>query len=210
MNCRTLYIESFFFWKNYIDCQQSIATLLCVCVCAPERTPLAISLSVTSQTGRFLCLWDFPGKNTGVGCHFLLQGSSLPRDRTWVSHIVGGHFAIWATRTGKIHESRLIESGRTGDGKSECWHFGISKLKWTGIDEFNSDEHYIYYCGQESLRRNGVALIVNKRVQNAVLGYNLKNDRMISVHFQGRPFNITVIMLNKLKLDGSVKTYKAF
>ena len=87
---------------------------------------------------------------------------------------------------------------------------GISKLKWTGIDEFNSDEHYIYYCGQESLRRNGVALIVNKRVQNAVLGYNLKNDRMISVHFQGKPFNITVIMLNKLKLDVSVKTYKAF
>ena len=62
---------------------------------------------------------------------------------------------------------------------------GISELKWTGMGEFNSDEHYIYYCGQETLRRNGVALIVNKRVQNAVLRYNLKNDRMISVHFQG-------------------------
>ena len=62
---------------------------------------------------------------------------------------------------------------------------GISKLKWTRIDEFNSDGHYIYYCGQESLRRNGVAITVNKRVQNAVLGYNLQNDRMISVHFQG-------------------------
>ena len=61
--------------------------------------------------------------------------------------------------------------------------------------EFNSDEHYIYYCGQESLRRNGVAIIVNKRVQNAVLGYNLKNDRMISVHFQGKPFNITIIQV---------------
>ena len=72
---------------------------------------------------------------------------------------------------------------------------GISKLKWTGISEFNSDDHYIYYCGQESLIRNGVTIIVNKRVQNAVLGYNLKNDRMISVHFQGKPFNITIIQV---------------
>ena len=70
---------------------------------------------------------------------------------------------------------------------------GISELRWTGMGEFNSDDHYIYYCGQESLRRNGVAIIVNKRVQNAVLGCNLKNDRMISVRFQGKPFNITVI-----------------
>ena len=73
--------------------------------------------------------------------------------------------------------------------------FGISKLKWTGLGEFNSNDHYIYYCGQESLRRNGVAIMVNKRVQNAVLGCNLKNDRMISVHFQGKPFNITVIQV---------------
>ena len=70
---------------------------------------------------------------------------------------------------------------------------GISELKWTGMGEFNSDDHYIYYCGQESLRRNGVAIIVNKRVQNAVLGCNLKNDRIVSVHFQGKPFNIMVI-----------------
>ena len=70
---------------------------------------------------------------------------------------------------------------------------GISKLKWTGMGEFNSDDHYIYYCGQESLRINGVATIINKRVRNAVLGCNLRNDRMISVHFQGKPFNITVI-----------------
>ena len=66
-------------------------------------------------------------------------------------------------------------------------------LRWTGMGEFNSDDLFIYYCGQESLRRNGVAIMVNKRVRNAVLGYNLKNDRMISVHFQGKPFNITVI-----------------
>ena len=72
---------------------------------------------------------------------------------------------------------------------------GISKLKWTRMGEFNSDEHCIYYCGQESLRRNGVAIMVNKRGQNAVLGCNLKNDRMISVHFQGKPFNIIVIQV---------------
>ena len=71
----------------------------------------------------------------------------------------------------------------------------ISELKWTLMGEFNSDDHYIYYCGQESLRRNGVAIMVNKRVQNAVLGCNLKNNRMISVHFQGKPFNITVIQV---------------
>ena len=74
---------------------------------------------------------------------------------------------------------------------------GISELKWTGIGEFNSDDHYIYYCGQESLRRNGVAMMVNKRVQNAVLGCNLKNDRMISIHFQGKPFHITIIQVYK-------------
>ena len=73
---------------------------------------------------------------------------------------------------------------------------GINELKWMGMGEFNSDDHYIYYCGQESLRRNGAALIVNERVQNAVLGCNLKNDRMILVHFQGKPFNITVIQVH--------------
>ena len=72
---------------------------------------------------------------------------------------------------------------------------GISELKWTGMGEFNSDDHYIFYCGQQSLRSNGVAIMVNKRVRNAVLGCNLKNDRMISVRFQGKPFNITVIQV---------------
>ena len=88
------------------------------------------------------------------------------------------------------------------------------------MGEFNSEDHYIYYCGQDSFRRNGVALILNKGVQNAVLGCNLKSDTMISVHFQGKPFNITVIqayaptivmvMLKKLKLNSSMKTYKTF
>ena len=72
---------------------------------------------------------------------------------------------------------------------------GISEIKWTGTGKFNSDDHYIYYCGQESLRRNGAAIIVNKRVRNAILGCNLKNNRMISVRFQGKPFNITVIQV---------------
>ena len=75
---------------------------------------------------------------------------------------------------------------------------GISLLNWTGMVEFNIDDHYIYYCGQESLRRNGVAIIVNKRVQNVVLGCNLKNNKMISVRFQGKPFNIMVIQVYAL------------
>ena len=94
---------------------------------------------------------------------------------------------------------------------------GISKLKWTGMGDFNSDDHYIYYCGQESLRRNGVAIVVNKRVRNAVLGCNLKNDRMIFVRFQGIPFSIRVIQVypptsnaEEAKLNSSVKTYKTF
>ena len=93
----------------------------------------------------------------------------------------------------------------------------ISELKWTRMGKFHSDDHYIYYCGQESLRRNGVALIVNKRVQNALPGFSLKYFRMISVHFQDKPFSITVIqiyaptrMLKKLMLNGSMKTYKTF
>ena len=93
---------------------------------------------------------------------------------------------------------------------------GISELKWTGTGAFNSDDRCIYYCGQESLRRNGVSLIVNKRVRNAIHGYNLKSNRIISVHFQGKPFNTTVIQvyahqpLTPKKLNGSMMTDKTF
>ena len=94
---------------------------------------------------------------------------------------------------------------------------GISELKWTGMGEFNSDDHYIYYCGQESLRRNGVAIMVNKRVQNVLLGCNLKNDGMVSVRFQGKPFNITVIQVYALtsnaeeaEVEWFYETYKTF
>ena len=93
-----------------------------------------------------------------------------------------------------------MDQGKLGLVKQEMARvnvdiLGISELKWTGMGEFNSYDYYIYYCGQESLRRNGVAIIVNKRVQNAVVGCNLKNDRMISVRFQGKPFNIMVIQV---------------
>ena len=93
----------------------------------------------------------------------------------------------------------------------------ISELKWTGMGEFSSDDHYIYYCRQESLRRNGVAIMVYKRVRKAVLGYNLKNDRMISVRLQGKPFISQLsksmpqpVTLKKLKLNSFMKTYKTF
>ena len=95
----------------------------------------------------------------------------------------------------QVHESRQIGSGQTRDGKGECRHSRNQRTKMDWNGEFNSDDHYIYYCGQESLRRSGVAIMVNKRVRNAVLGCNLKNDRMISVHLQGKPFNITVIQV---------------
>ena len=94
-----------------------------------------------------------------------------------------------------VHESRQIGSSQTGDGKSEHRHFRSSELKWTGMGEFNSDDYYVYYCGQESLRRNEIAITVNKRVQNAVRGCSLKNDRMISVRLLGKSFNITVIQV---------------
>ena len=87
---------------------------------------------------------------------------------------------------------------------------GISELKWTGMGEFNSDDHYISYCGQESLRWNGVALIVNKRVWNAVLGCNLKSNRMISVHFQGKLFKITVIQVYTLTSNAEEAEVKRF
>src|SRR5574337_484676 len=95
----------------------------------------------------------------------------------------------------QVNESRQIGSGQQEMARVNIDILGISELKWTGMGEFSSDDHYTYYCVEESLRRNGVAIIVNKRVQNAELGCNLKNDRMISVHFQGKPFNITVIQV---------------
>ena len=87
---------------------------------------------------------------------------------------------------------------------------GISELKWTGMGEFNSDDHYIYSCGQESLRRNRVALIVNRRVLNTVLECRLKNDRMISVRFQGKPFNITVIQVYAPTTNAKEPEFKLF
>ena len=98
-----------------------------------------------------------------------------------------GTWNVWSMNQGKLEVVKQEMARVNVD------ILGIRELKWSGMGEFKSDDRYIYYCGQESLRRNGVAIIVNKRVQNAVLGCNLTNDRMISVHFQGKPFNITVI-----------------
>ena len=92
----------------------------------------------------------------------------------------------------QVHESRQLELVKQEMARVNIDILGISELKWTGMGEFNSDDHYSYYCGQESLRINAVAITVNKRVQNAVLGCNFKNDRINSVHFQGKPCNITV------------------
>ena len=88
-----------------------------------------------------------------------------------------------------------MEAVKQETARANVYILGISELKWTGMGEFNSDGHYIYYCGLESLRRNGVATIVNKRVQNSLLGPNLRNNRMISICFQGKPFNIMVIQV---------------
>ena len=91
------------------------------------------------------------------------------------------------------YESRQMEVVKQETARVNVDILGVSELKWTGMGEFDSDDHYIYYCRQESLRRNGIAIMVNKRVRNAVLGCNLKNDRMISVRFQDKLFNIMVI-----------------
>ena len=98
----------------------------------------------------------------------------------------------------QVHESSKLEVVKQEVARVNIDILGISELKWMGMGKFNSDDHYIYYCGQESLKRNGVAIIVNRRVQNAVLGCDLKNDRMISLHFQGKPFTITIIQVYAL------------
>ena len=95
----------------------------------------------------------------------------------------------------QVHESGKLEVVKQETARVNVNILGLSELKWTGMGEFNSDDHYIYYCGQESLRRKGVAIIVNRRVRNEVIGCNLKYDRMISVRFQGKPFNTTVIQV---------------
>ena len=95
-------------------------------------------------------------------------------------------------------------------GREEIPNVQVRELKWTGMGEFNLDDHYIYHCGQESIRKNGVAIIVNKRVWNAVLRYNLKNDRMISVCFQGKPFNIMVIQVYTLTTNAEEAEVEQF
>ena len=120
----------------------------------------------------------------------------------------------WNVRSMNQGKLEVVKQERT---RMNISILGISELKWTGIGEFNSDNHYIYCCGQESLRRNGVILIVNKRVWNAVLGCNLKNNRMFSVHFQSKSFSITVIQVyapttnaEGAEVECSMMTHKTF
>ena len=147
------------------------------------------------------------------------RGSCQPRDWTQVSNIADGFFTVWATREYPALIILLIGGyvklyvSVLSTGHAFFFSLSLSKRD----KAYQSDDHYIYYCGQESLWRIGVALKVNKRVQNAVLGYNLKNNRMVSLCFQGKPFNITVIqvdapppMLKKLKLNNSMKTCMTF
>ena len=122
----------------------------------------------------------------------------------------------------KMSGSTWVNQGKLEVVKQEMTRLnihllGISELRWTGMGKFNSDYHYIYYCGQEALRRNEIAIRINKRFWNAVFEFNLKNDRMISVCFQGKPFNITIIQVytptsnaEELKLNSSMKTCKTF
>ena len=105
---------------------------------------------------------------------------------------------------------RKLEVVKQMTARANINFLGISELKWTGMGEFNSDDHCIYYCGQESLRRSGVAIVVNKRVRNAVLGCNLKNDRMISVRFQGKPFSVTVIQVYALTCNAEEAEVERF
>ena len=149
-----------------------------------------------------------------------------PKQKQWpVVDMTGDGSKVWWCKEQPCIGTwnvRSMNQGRLEVVKQEMTRLnidilGIRELKWTGMGKFKSDDHYIYYCGQESLRRNGVALTVNKRVWNAVLGCNPQNDRMISVCFQDKPFNITVIqvyaptvMLKKLKLNSSMKTCKTF
>ena len=117
-------------------------------------------------------------------------------DRSMVQYCKEQYFiGSWKVRSVNQGKLEVVEQGMA---RVNVNILGISELKWTGLGEFNSDDHYIYYGGQEFLRRNGVTIMVNKRVQNSILGCNLKNDRIISVHFQGKPFNIMVIRVYAL------------
>ena len=154
---------------------------VCVCVCNYLKEAIHSWASIFKRY-KVLC-----SKNTCLSCYAVTN-----------SHPQGSHpcflfifleiFIHWQAKVFTLTFKQEMASVNVDI-------LGISRLKWTGMGEFNSDDHYIYYCGQESLRRNGVAIMVNKRVRNAVLGCNLKNDRMISVRFQGKPFNIAVIQV---------------
>ena len=149
---------------------------------------------------------------------FLEATESHPPEKIPVVYVTGDGSKVWCSKgqycigTWNV---RSMNQGKLEVVKQEMARvniniLGISELKWTGMGEFNSDDHYIYYCGQEARRRNGVALIVNKTVQNAVLGCNLKNDRMIYVYFKEKPFHITVIQVYALTCNAEETDIERF
>ena len=136
--------------------------------------------------------------------------------QVWMWLVMEEQYCIGAWNIRSMNQD-ILEVVRHEMVRMDINIFRTSELKWMAMGEFNSDDYYIYYCGLESFRRNEIALIVNQRDQDEVLGCNLKNDKMISLYFQSKPFNITVIlayaqplMLKKLKLNGSMKTYETF
>ena len=166
-------------------------------------TAIHISQEAGKVVSYSLILKNFPQHGFGVvnkaEVDVFLEHSCFFYDPTHVGNLISG-FSAFSKSSLNIWNFRFMNHGKLEVVKQEMARvnidiLGISELKWTRIGEFNSDDHYIYYCGQESLRRKGVAIIVNKRVQNAILGCSLKNDRMISVHFQSKQFNITVIQV---------------
>ena len=150
---------------------------------------------------RLHCAWHFGGDVDGERER---TGLLFPKQKQHpVVDVSGSESKVWCCKEQwciGIWNVRSVNQGKLEVVKQEMARvnidiLGSSELKWTGMGEFNTNDHYIHYCGQESLRRNGVTIIVNRRIWNTVLGCNHKSDRMVSFHFQGKPFNITVIQV---------------
>ena len=189
------------FWQNTVHWRRN-------------GNPLQYSGLVNPMNGmkrqKYTTLEDEPPRSVGVQYATGQEQRKLQKEWSgWAKaemtgvDVSGGENKVWCHKEQYcigIWNVRSMNQGKLEVVKEELARgniniLGITELKWMGMGEFNLDDHYIYYCGQESLRRNGVALIVNKKVQNAILGYSLKNDRMILVHFQGKPFNIIIIQV---------------
>ena len=166
--------------------------------CSSQNSPADDTVRKVSHTGITPNGWPYlPRRNK----HRKNEETEPKQKHHPVVHVTGDGSKVWCCKEQHCIGTwnvRSMNQGKLEVVKQEMARLnisilGISELKWTGMGEFSSDDHYIYFCGQESLRRNGVAIVANRRVWNAVLGFDLKIDRMISVHFQGKPLNITTI-----------------